>query len=211
MYLGRISYGTYLWHWIVIIVATRSFHTGTTTTVLVVLVATAFASLSYELLEQPVRLSAVLDRHRRGVVVAGFAASIVAATLVIPVIIGRGTASTAAVQGSTAGFTPVPRFDAKATRRTTPPFTSCYGKPVDDCTLVRGTTGPHLLLIGDSHADMLVPTFTRIARDLDATLSVPCAAAARGNGTSRRSTSTSRRAPSARSTARSSRTISTPA
>jgi hypothetical protein len=28
------------------------------------------------------------------------------------------------------------------------------------------------LLIGDSHADMLIPTFSRIARDLDATLSV---------------------------------------
>ena len=172
VYLGRISYGTYLWHWIVIIVATRSFHTGTTTTVLVVVVATALASLSYELLEQPVRLSTVLDRHRRAVVVAGLTASVVAAAVVVPAIVDRGRASTAGVQGSTAGFTRVPRFDAEAIRRTAPPFTNCYRKPVQDCTVAQGTTGPHLLLIGDSHADMLIPTFTRIARDLDATLSV---------------------------------------
>ncbi len=150
----------------------RSFHTGTTTTVLVVVVATALASLSYELLEQPVRLSTVLDRHRRAVVVAGLTASVVAAAVVVPAIVDRGRASTAGVQGSTAGFTPVPRFDAEAIRRTAPPFTNCYRKPVQDCTVAQGTTGPHLLLIGDSHADMLIPTFTRIARDLDATLSV---------------------------------------
>ena len=65
-YLGRISYGTYLWHWLVILVALRAFHLSTTSTVAIAcLVATALASLSYEVLEHPVRSSQRLDRHRR--------------------------------------------------------------------------------------------------------------------------------------------------
>ena len=43
--------------------------------------------------------------------------------------------------------------------RPRPKLTNCYGKPATDCTLVHGT-GPHILLIGDSHAGMLIPALT---------------------------------------------------
>src|SRR5204863_63982 len=76
VYLGRISYGTYLWHWIVILVAIRTFHLGSTTMLIVLLVSTALASLSFQLLEHPVRASTLLDRHRRAVIVTGLDVSV---------------------------------------------------------------------------------------------------------------------------------------
>ena len=50
-------------------------------------------------------------------------------------------------------------------------FPNCFNKPVSECTLVKGT-GKSILLMGDSHARMLIPTFTEIAQRDDLTLSV---------------------------------------
>ena len=65
VYLGKISYGTYLWHWIVILVLTQVFRISTIATIAIAsLVATSIASLSFEMLEQPVRaFSELFDRH----------------------------------------------------------------------------------------------------------------------------------------------------
>ena len=58
VYLGKISYGTYLWHWLVILVAVRTFHLSPIATLGVAcLLATGLASLSFEILERPVRTS----------------------------------------------------------------------------------------------------------------------------------------------------------
>ena len=58
VYLGKISYGTYLWHWPVILVLTRTFDPATLPTIaLTILIATALASLSYQILERPIRVS----------------------------------------------------------------------------------------------------------------------------------------------------------
>jgi peptidoglycan/LPS O-acetylase OafA/YrhL len=172
VYLGKISYGIYLWHWIVVIVAARSFGLGTTTTVIVVLVSTALASLSYQLLEQPVRTSKRLDGRKRVVIFAGLATSVVAALVLVPSIVNASDAQRPQLGGTTTGFTPTPALDWAAAKQDLAPFTNCYGKPVAACTIVQGTTGPHLLLIGDSHAGTLIPTFTEIARREHATLSV---------------------------------------
>jgi peptidoglycan/LPS O-acetylase OafA/YrhL len=172
VYLGRISYGTYLWHWIVVLVAARAFHLGTTTTVIVLLVSTALASLSYQVLELPVRTSRRLDRRRRVVVIAGLVTSVVAALVIVPAVVDASNAQQPTLQGNTAGFTRTPALDWSAATKGLAPFTNCYQKPVDHCTVVHGTTGPHLLLIGDSHAGILIPTLTEIARRNHATLSV---------------------------------------
>ena len=58
MYLGKISYGTYLWHWPVVLVALSLWKLGSLAMLgLVALLATGLASLSYQLLERPVRMS----------------------------------------------------------------------------------------------------------------------------------------------------------
>ena len=174
VYLGKISYGTYLWHWIVILVAVRTFDPSPTATVAIAaLVATAFAALSYEILERPVRISKALDRHRRIVVAAGLAISVISALVIIPRIMDPADASSPAALGSTAkGFTPVPAgLDWRAAKNGGGPMVNCLDKPASACTVVHGT-GLHILLMGDSNAWMMIPAFTEIARRENLTLSV---------------------------------------
>src|SRR5262249_12260701 len=48
---------------------------------------------------------------------------------------------------------------------------TCFDKPVTKCVVVRGA-GRRMLLIGDSHAQVLIPAFSRVARDRGLTLAV---------------------------------------
>jgi peptidoglycan/LPS O-acetylase OafA/YrhL len=174
VYLGKISYGTYLWHWIVILVVVKKFDVSTTATIgITALVATALAALSFELLEHPVRVSRRLDRHRVLVIGTSLAVSVVSALVVIPKIVAPPHADAGELHGATTtGFTPVPAsLDWEHAKDGGAPLTDCLGRPVDACTVVRGK-GPHVLLIGDSHAWMLIPAFEAIARRDDLTLSV---------------------------------------
>jgi peptidoglycan/LPS O-acetylase OafA/YrhL len=174
VYLGKISYGTYLWHWLVILVTIRTFHISTPSTIgIACLVATALASLSYEMLEHPIRTSRLLDNHRRLVIATGLALSALSALVLIPTVIdpARATAPTAR-SSTTAGFTPVPAQPSwRDATKGNGPFVNCYRKPVEQCTVARGT-GQHILLTGDSQAWMMIPTFTEIARRENLTLSV---------------------------------------
>ena len=182
VYLGRVSYGTYLWHWPVIIIATSALDLSPRATAAVaVVVATGIASLSYQVLERPVRESTLLDRHRLVVIGTGLAISVIAALVIVPAVIEPRTgASDDVAAPSTGGFTPIPTsLDLNAI------FYEEFGKPVDEagreltcegtdvgrCTVVHGS-GTHVLLIGDSNAEMLVPALTKMAQDHDLTLSL---------------------------------------
>ena len=84
-FLGQISYGTYLWHWPVILVVGQLFDVGALVLVaLAAPIATGLAALSYEIFERPIRKAPALDRFRWPVVGAGLGVSLIAAVFVIP-------------------------------------------------------------------------------------------------------------------------------
>lgn len=177
--LGRISYGTYLWHWPVILVVAREYELSPLAmSGVAAVLATALASLSFQLVEFPVRASRLLDRHRRPVVAVGLAGSLLGALAVVPrVVDDRGRPVEVVGTGSTSGATDLPDgTDWRAMRLDRPEFTSCTDRPADECVVVRGD-GPHVLLLGDSHANMVAPAFETIAGRAGFTLSVATARA----------------------------------
>jgi hypothetical protein len=133
------------------------------------------ASLSYHLMEHPIRRSAVMDRFRLPVIATGLAVSALSFVVIIPGITDRATSTaTATASGpdlTDAGLRPVPAGLDFADLAKIPPSANCFGGPPHACTLETGA-GPHVLLMGDSHASMLIPTFRALAKANDWTLSV---------------------------------------
>ncbi len=175
-YLGTVSYGTYLWHWPVIIVVEELTDVGplavaATSAVL----ATGLAALSFVLVEVPIRRASVLDRLRPAVIGGGLAISVLAAAVVIPAVMQPSSSRPA--DASTAPdadhLTPVPAdFDQVALYEAGygKPV-SCLGKAVTECT-VRTGSGPHVLLLGDSNAVSMIEAFRAVAEQEDLTLSL---------------------------------------
>jgi len=96
------------------------------------------------------------------------------ALVIIPAIVEPSPTAAAPSPGSpaTTGFTPVPPGARVASAKgDVRPLSSCLGQPASACTIVNGT-GAHLLLIGDSHAGMMIPTFISLATRHDLSLSV---------------------------------------
>jgi hypothetical protein len=150
----------------VILVVLRSLRLSTVATIAIAcLGATALASLSFEILERPVRSSALLDRHRQAVIAGGLAISVVCAVVLIPKVVAPSHASPESSSAvATAGLTPVPKdLDLSPARPLPKFFQACVHKPVSGCRLVQGT-GENVLLIGDSQAWAMTPLFADIAR-----------------------------------------------
>ncbi len=82
-WLGRISYGLYLWHWPAIVVLTedRTGLSGATLTVARLATTLGAATLSFYLVEQPIRRGALRGWRGRVAVPTGFAAA--AVTMVV--------------------------------------------------------------------------------------------------------------------------------
>ena len=189
VYLGRISYGTYLWHWPLIVFAEPIVGLGPWGLALCVSVgATGLAALSYHSVESPIRRSRSLARLPRPSVVVGIAASVTVALVVAPpllhsqrrpvVAVPRPDVSSASLPAAiAAGADAV--LDARVPTglpvdATQPPSfdrSGCTASTPQGCVLRRGD-GVHLHVIGDSNAQALVPTLEALAKSHDLTLSV---------------------------------------
>ncbi len=190
-WLGKISYGIYLWHYPSILVLQRIFDTRPVVIAAMAgVIATAMAALSYQLIETPIRRRSFLDRFSWPAVVAGLTASVLAAVAVVPVVLGSarspvlvagGTSEPIAAQslaedekkqekqleaGVSQGFD----YERIAKDRG-PSDTWCTPGNAEDCEWVDGD-GLHVVLVGDSHARMLTPAFAKAARQQGFKLSV---------------------------------------
>ena len=165
-YLGRISYGTYLWHWPIIVIAAQVVTISPSSLFLVTcLAATGIASLSYQVLEGPVRQSSFLTRHGGPVIVSGLALSVLGGLVLAPAVLRIDSGSGGAgLVSSVRGGTRVPSdidWRAVLADRAHPP--DCLHRAARDCTVVDGQ-GQRILLMGDSHAAMLSPAFVALAQ-----------------------------------------------
>lgn len=178
VYLGQISYGIYLWHYPVIVVLRRFLQMNPVLLfVIAAVLSTALAALSQRALELPIRRTPRLARRRRTVIVSGLAISLVGALVLFPLALNSttlpritavsagGVATAAADRISMAGIDLV---DASTLPAGTPGSgpepkdTTCTKGPVSQCILVHGT-GAKVLVIGDSHALMLMPALRQVA------------------------------------------------
>ncbi|MCW2791328.1 MAG: acyltransferase [Nocardioides sp.] len=172
VYLGRISYATYLWHWPLVVllrevVTTRPLVTSS----LVVVLSTGLAAASYQLLERPIRAPRVRRPWRTPVLATGLTASVVAALVVVPALLDRQhtpdlvSARLVSVGTSENAEGPVPDIDfARTVRDKGLREMICPPDHPSPCELVTGQPGPNVMLVGDSHARMLGPALVTMAR-----------------------------------------------
>jgi peptidoglycan/LPS O-acetylase OafA/YrhL len=173
VYLGKISYGTYLWHWPVILVLSRLFTVGPwTIAVLAIGLSTGLAALSFQVFESPIRRTPRLAAYRWPVVAGGLTVSLVAAVAVVPPLLQQrrppalAATELAAVAGSSEiGDQPVPQdIDWRNQLHDNGHSANCSASDVESCVVV-DNGGPLVLLVGDSFANMLGPMFAKLAKE----------------------------------------------
>jgi peptidoglycan/LPS O-acetylase OafA/YrhL len=179
VFLGKISYGTYLWHWPVILALQEVLATSPRViAVLTVALSTGLAALSYEVLEKPIRTASFLDRLRWAPAVAGVAVSALVAVTAVPGLLNLDRRPALTAGGERPDNVPSQRplslpddVDWEAVVADHGATGWCRADNPDGCIVHEGS-GPHVLLVGDSQAQSLVPMFETMAEEHDLTLSL---------------------------------------
>jgi hypothetical protein len=180
-YLGRISYGTYLWHWPLIVLARATWHIGTWTSLAVGGIGgTVAAAISHGVVEQPIRANKQLGTFPRAVVAGGLAISAIIAIVAvrplldIPRVVNDATYSAPSdAPGSLKAALRLPApndFDFELTKPPQNLVIPCTVTNIDDCYRRKGD-GLRVTIIGDSNAEMLIPALYEIAGEQNFTLS----------------------------------------
>ena len=151
VWIGRISYGLYLWHWPVIVVASpaRTGLDGPSLTILRVGLTFAFATASFYLVEQPIRRGALKGRWALAVSPSAFVAT---GVVVVVATAGAAPLPTYLQNGPeqlTSRARQLPKPEAQPAPPPTPAFAAPAGVP---------TAPPpkRIMLVGDSVAESLL-------------------------------------------------------
>ena len=175
-YLGQISYGTYLWHWPVVVLTLQLVEISPRALFAVsAVIGTALAALSHELVERKLRQSAWFNQRPSVAIIGGVAMAVITGLLIAPAVLesDRRPAITPRSAATTVGAAtqPVPDVDWEAARLAPPGAPRCEEPDATDCIVIEGQSGT-LLLIGDSHARMYLPAFEYIAEQRDLRLAL---------------------------------------
>ena len=154
VWIGALSYSIYLWHWPLIAFWGDDLHPLT-----LVALTLAASVASYYVVEQPVRRGLVPTAAFWKVALTGFAISALLATVVVPNLLRNSPLEQQAVAA---------RHDIAAPTEGCPYAAHTWPSPEEsDVCLVRDGSGPTVLLIGDSHAQMWAPGLKEIADRAD--------------------------------------------
>jgi peptidoglycan/LPS O-acetylase OafA/YrhL len=163
-YIGRISYGLYLWHWpvIVFVNGNRSGYVGNRLNALRIVITVALTLASYYLIEQPVLKGALKPRLARIVLPA----SIVVVLVVVLIGTSAGQPASASLGRVNRGFGPcgpaLPREHDDARVKL-----AQLGLPPPDPR----AKGLHILVVGDSRACALLTGLEVLTKAEGATVS----------------------------------------
>ena len=193
-YLGQISYGTYLWHWPILVLAQRQLLLEPIAAALVsATLGTAMAALSYAIIETPVRRSLRLDSRNGLVGVACVATALAVGLVAAPTVLQSDSPPQIRPAMSNAPLTPpaanqtadlsdavevdslqsgslprqeVPDLDWISIKENfgSGPRARCEDPLGSDC-LVEAGAGPRVLILGDSHAGQWVPALRALAQE----------------------------------------------
>jgi peptidoglycan/LPS O-acetylase OafA/YrhL len=179
VYLGNISYATYLWHWPIIVVLRQFFDFGPIVlAACTVGLSTIFASASYHMLELPIRISKFSKRNSLKSISIGVVFSILFGFLIIPTILNTKNDAMTKIRivpiasgesnNSTIG-SDVAFSDLLDEPDQSFPESNCMGMDLSICYLHRGS-GQTVLLVGDSHAIHIAEMFVDAAKRMDFSL-----------------------------------------
>jgi peptidoglycan/LPS O-acetylase OafA/YrhL len=179
IYLGNISYATYLWHWPIIVVLRQFFDFGPIVlAACTVGLSTIFASASYHMLELPIRISKFSKRNSLKSISIGVVFSILFGFLIIPTILNTKNDAMTKIRivpiasgesnNSTIG-SDVAFSDLLDEPDQSFPESNCMGMDLSICYLHRGS-GQTVLLVGDSHAIHIAEMFVDAAKRMDFSL-----------------------------------------
>jgi SGNH domain (fused to AT3 domains) len=181
-WLGKVSYGWYLWHWPALVLFKSYTHISSWPTLVGVMIAALLVAwASTALLERPIMSSAELKRNLQASLSVGLTGTIVAAALTMGLgVMAVNRASGAGSSNSSVSFESVFGTSTGATSGPVTPNTfkafddrperdECLvplGKRETPSTCVDGPAdGVKAVLFGDSHAQQWLPVMQVIARE----------------------------------------------
>lgn len=166
VYVGKVSYGFYLWHWPVLVF--YFYSTGIVATPLAAILLMAFsfllAAISYKYLEAPIRLSNLLLSSKNGIIALTIPC-VIFITFGIVVNFTNGMVNRYPVE-----IRPYLIAAQKQSESRCEKIYLLMNPTAQFCPLTSGSDYNAVLILGDSHANAVKTTIKSLGENLDRTI-----------------------------------------